>query len=464
MIVTDAYFENIQSVIRKDLLMAKHSVYAAIAWFTDELLFDTLIELQQRNIQVQLCVVQDEINFRVHGLPFEKLQTANCKLFAAESDKMHHKFCVIDESVVITGSYNWTYKAANSGKDENIIVTSGDIDLAQKFIQEFLKLTKQEANNHTTDLSRVLKRCKTILHLIELDEVEDVHKQAQRLQTEAATLQVVNTIAKHLLNNHFVKAIEEINALLARYQSLQVYKDPLIQALKLEIKLLEYQVIALEAEKAEAEKKVFEYDRLFNEILGETVRLYLKLKRKIKEQVKNEQPQSEEAQQEFEEAESDYTEYEKSYEQTKHEAKDFIELTNPQDVARLKKMYKEAAMLCHPDKFVNEPAKQQQAEEIFKDLSDAYQKQDMQTVKAILETLKQNGLAMEETNTRTDNLQILQQALKKLQQKYDLLFNAVNTIKESQAYGIVVTKDDLSSYFTFLKNDIEREIIQLKKM
>src|SRR5438132_1451306 len=111
MIRTDAYFENIQTIILKEILMAKHSVYAAIAWFTDEVLFDALLELQKNKVQVQLCVIQDEINFHVNGLPFGKLQTGNSKFFMVESDKMNHKFCVIDENVVITGSYNWTYKA-----------------------------------------------------------------------------------------------------------------------------------------------------------------------------------------------------------------------------------------------------------------------------------------------------------------------------------------------------------------
>ena len=48
---------------------------------------------------------------------------------------MHHKFCVIDHDVVITGSYNWGYKAEN--KSENIVVTSDDSSLAEQFIQEF---------------------------------------------------------------------------------------------------------------------------------------------------------------------------------------------------------------------------------------------------------------------------------------------------------------------------------------
>ena len=63
MIFTEAYFENIQATIKRELLIAKLTVYAAVAWFTDVVLFETLIDIQQRKVQTQLCIVEDDINF-----------------------------------------------------------------------------------------------------------------------------------------------------------------------------------------------------------------------------------------------------------------------------------------------------------------------------------------------------------------------------------------------------------------
>ena len=51
---------------------------------------------------------------------------------------MHHKFCVIDESIVITGSFNWTSQAVNFNQ-ENILFYENK-DIAQKYIAEFNKL------------------------------------------------------------------------------------------------------------------------------------------------------------------------------------------------------------------------------------------------------------------------------------------------------------------------------------
>ncbi|NJK62165.1 MAG: hypothetical protein HC921_05290 [Synechococcaceae cyanobacterium SM2_3_1] len=34
---------------------------------------------------------------------------------------MHHKFAVIDESIVVTGSHNWS-QGANRNNDENVLI------------------------------------------------------------------------------------------------------------------------------------------------------------------------------------------------------------------------------------------------------------------------------------------------------------------------------------------------------
>jgi cardiolipin hydrolase len=51
---------------------------------------------------------------------------------------MHHKFAVLDESVVITGSFNWTTQAVKNNQ-ENIVFYENK-DLAKKYTEEYNKL------------------------------------------------------------------------------------------------------------------------------------------------------------------------------------------------------------------------------------------------------------------------------------------------------------------------------------
>jgi phosphatidylserine/phosphatidylglycerophosphate/cardiolipin synthase-like enzyme len=64
---------------------------------------------------------------------------------------MHHKFAVLDNSVVITGSFNWTTQAVKFNQ-ENIVFYENK-ELAAKYTEEYNKLwnsfvvnvTKQDA-------------------------------------------------------------------------------------------------------------------------------------------------------------------------------------------------------------------------------------------------------------------------------------------------------------------------------
>ena len=51
---------------------------------------------------------------------------------------MHHKFCVVDKSVLLTGSYNWTKSAADRNQ-ENLLVTE-DPKMVKAYISEFENL------------------------------------------------------------------------------------------------------------------------------------------------------------------------------------------------------------------------------------------------------------------------------------------------------------------------------------
>ena len=51
---------------------------------------------------------------------------------------MHNKFVVIDNSVVITGSFNWSNQAVNYNQ-ENILIIENKI-LAERYSNEFNKL------------------------------------------------------------------------------------------------------------------------------------------------------------------------------------------------------------------------------------------------------------------------------------------------------------------------------------
>ncbi len=51
---------------------------------------------------------------------------------------MHHKFAVIDEAVVVTGSFNWTTQAVFNNQENVLFIENAEI--AKKYTDEFQRL------------------------------------------------------------------------------------------------------------------------------------------------------------------------------------------------------------------------------------------------------------------------------------------------------------------------------------
>ncbi|MBO5631692.1 MAG: DUF1669 domain-containing protein, partial [Aeriscardovia sp.] len=138
-IINAAKFENIQSNILATLDKAQISIVVAVAWFTNENLYNKLKEKKNQGVDVRVVLNNDGIN-KKHGIDISQLNVVEVK--SERGGIMHDKFCVIDNQIVITGSYNWTDNAELRNA-ENVNITENDNSLATKYSLEFNKLWHQ---------------------------------------------------------------------------------------------------------------------------------------------------------------------------------------------------------------------------------------------------------------------------------------------------------------------------------
>lgn len=131
-------FDNIQSRILGELDKAKFMVYIAVAWFTNDVLYQKLIELKKRGVNVQVIIVDDDIN-RKYGCNIEaEFESKRIPLLGYfGNNKMHNKFCVIDLKTAISGSYNWTQAAEYNNEN---IVTIKSKRLSEEFASKFMEI------------------------------------------------------------------------------------------------------------------------------------------------------------------------------------------------------------------------------------------------------------------------------------------------------------------------------------
>lgn len=132
---TEVYFEDISASIIEKLQDASRSIRVAVAWFTDRQLFEILVQKASEGIPVIVIIRNDIINLGQAGLAWQKFLDSNGTLyFSPNSPALHHKFCLIDDTTLISGSYNWTYGAKRNREN---IVLSQQVELIKAFHQEF---------------------------------------------------------------------------------------------------------------------------------------------------------------------------------------------------------------------------------------------------------------------------------------------------------------------------------------
>lgn len=224
------------------------------------------------------------------------------------------------------------------------------------------------------------------------------------------------------------------------------YQDKELEFLKAQLQNLESVHGELANEKLELEKLLSEFQHRHTLELGDIVLELLNL-RKIK--FKDDKVR-------YEETENDERQYHEHV--TAEKIKDVYKLTEEQKTL-LKKIFREATLLCHPDKVSDEY--KSVAETIFIELKNAYELNDINKVKNILDDLKKDGFTPR-SNTISEN-DLLKSLINKLQSQIDLLKNQITEIKQSDTYTTITEIDNWDEYFSKTKMDLLQELEELKK-
>ncbi|KSA13478.1 phospholipase D-like domain-containing protein [Maribacter dokdonensis] len=142
--MTKVYFDKIHLEIIHQITNAQFDIKVCIAWFTDFDIYKSLVKKVKEGINVEVIIANHKHN-KKSRVNFKELLKYNGKVSyignlndGLRESFMHNKFCIIDNIRVVTGSYNWSYKARKN--EENILVLDNNQTLANKFIEKFNEL------------------------------------------------------------------------------------------------------------------------------------------------------------------------------------------------------------------------------------------------------------------------------------------------------------------------------------
>ena len=164
--------------ISQNLLSAKHTIDMALFVFSAQSIADTLQVKASERVKIRLladrgfasrpyseildllgvALPDHDCKLERNNQPFKTALRGVGTPRLARGDKLHHKFAVIDNKTVITGSFNWSPSAAHTNDETLMVIHSPQ--LAKHFTREMDRLWDTAELGITPHLQRKLDRQK----------------------------------------------------------------------------------------------------------------------------------------------------------------------------------------------------------------------------------------------------------------------------------------------------------------
>lgn len=128
--------------LNEQLKRSQQTIQVAMFQWTSYKLSETIMALKKKT-KVQILVDQEQVQEKWSQADELKKAGVEIRYLELPGDgfdriKMHHKFAIIDQKIVATGSMNWTIQADEANHEALLILE--DRKLAQKFTAEFNKM------------------------------------------------------------------------------------------------------------------------------------------------------------------------------------------------------------------------------------------------------------------------------------------------------------------------------------
>lgn len=302
-------------------------------------------------------------------------------------------------------------------------------------------------------MEELAKRLEIIKNTIIVEDEDILLQQISKIK-KFQTNTDIEKIIDCLESKQYSKAILLIEQYLSEVSALTKFIDPIISGLKMELRSLETELTSLIAQKDEYQQTIEHFNILYFDELGSLLEKVLNIKKIL---FKNKADIDDSARKDYEKIRAQ----QKSFSEDYHESKDKSLPTLSSDEEQLLRVtYKNAAKLCHPDIVAEE--QKAAAENIFKELSDAYRRKDFKTVNKIYDSLL-NRRSFIFNSDSIDDREHLQEKIDYIKIEIERYMREIQEIMKSSTFKAIVDIDDYSEYFTRIRLQLNQEYDQLKE-
>lgn len=395
------HLHTIRPVLLSQLQQASQTIEAAVAWFTDDLIFDILLQRLRQGVTVKLVLHDDAINLnKSFDWPeFTRLGGRAYYFSDSRGGTMHHKFCLIDRQTLLIGSYNWTYNAANRNRENLIVLSPSDGIDTTPFLEELTELIR---------LSRPV--------------IEPVFSKSNSVYQE-------------------------------------IIPHPTIDLLRIHIRTLEIEIAVLEEETRNVESLISQYDHLIRVYLGDLIMAIAELKAQRAERLAAQSGRRSDTEQ----AKNFRAAYEKTS-QSVYEARTHPQTTLPEnEQTELRRLFRKAAAQTHPDRFANDLVRYAQANAFMARLNEAYARKNLHQLRQLVAHLD-DGLAFDTATERIDDLTLLEKRLSRLMARKAELEAQLEAIRQQEGYQWMTAEGDKEERLQQMRKElveIQKELLTI---
>ncbi|MDW8159449.1 MAG: hypothetical protein RML72_11340 [Bacteroidia bacterium] len=483
--ITTTVFEEIQYCLYQEVCKAQRSITLIHSCFFDNAIYQLIANKAEQGVQVEI------IFFSKAAPDFQKF--SNFSKFQIKIQHYSHPslqewflkypLWIIDSHIIIVPVA--LHKEAQLQGWDFCTISSENVALSFYFLNELKKILQstyfqKSSYSEVVDFSKIHKRLELLKNAILLEaEIEEIETHLERLfqMLPSAALEQFSEFNQlaHIYEKKMVS--QELPYIIALIDSYQKQQKAIVPHANIEttiydlqLKVLEMIINALELDKAELQKKFLDFHVQHNRELGDLNLKILEKRQQLKKAEAEKKRIFWESQQkelylwDFEKAWEEYQNAKKEYEQYRYgyalSQQDIPQELDEEQQKQLKLLFRQASKLCHPD--VVSPEYRSIAEMMFKELSYAYERNNLDKVKAIYLEL-QNQLALSQTQPWSAEVQFLKKELDKRSLYVEKLYIEIKEILYSETYRLIQVLDDWDAYFKQKKLQLQQILAELEK-
>lgn len=454
------YFESTRGLLLAELAKANSELVVTNLLVNDEKFLNVIEQKVEAGISVRIIGVADQTNTESVPSAIEALEQKGAEITLITGTAGYQRglldrtVALVDRRKIFCGAY----ECSDIGGTFTKVITeiSDDREFVSTYCSELEQLLARHGYHVSSEVvldhGVISKRLSAIKTLLELDD-DSWYLQLQKLEPYQSD-EGVEKIIEALQAGEHETGIELIGNYVSRKSALEVWNDPEKDSQAFYMQLLEIQLDSLNNEKSEVERLVgeFEYQKVMT--LGPLIKEYLDLRRTTYQEQAKEKPEFE---QEHQEAHEEYEEFSESYEEVQKEEKRSI--LSDEEKAEFKNLFRKARQLCHPDKFPEES--KEEANAMFLRIEEAYQSNNVELMKSLLEQIRAGDLSQKISAVETDSKKIWVKINRFRQDLADLL-REIEELINTSAWEIIGQYDNYTPYFDEQKVALQAAVQKFK--